>query len=359
MKSFKYILLLALISFLHFAWACTGLQLKAKDGTAISGRTVEFGMNLDLSGLIIPRGYPLKGSLPDGGVGMNYKAKYAAVGGALFGEIAIADGMNEKGLSVGAFYFPDYADYAEITPQNKDKALSPTEFPTWIVTQFATVDEVRQALNAVVIVPTIPKGWPALPPFHYVVYDKAGKSITIEPIHGQLKVYDNPLGVLTNSPTFDWQITNLANYINLSPINTLPVNIEGVQLKQFGQGSGMHGLPGDFTPPSRFVRAAIFASSAVPQGNGEQTVLQVFHILNQFDIPYGAVREVEHGTVFPEYTLATVVRDPQNLKYYFKTYDDQSIKFIDLKAFDVNTKKVKMISMKGGQQLFDISQTAG
>lgn len=353
----KKLLLVILIAFVNTTWACTGIQLKAKDGTYVSGRTVEFGLNLQLGGLVIPRNYAFKGTLPDGGAGLAYTSKYAAVGGGMFGENAIADGINEKGLAIGDFYFPGYAAYAKITSENKSHALSPTEFSNWILTQFATVDEVKQGIKSVVIAPTTPKGWPVLPPFHYVVYDKTGKSIVIEPINGELKVYDNPLGVFTNSPTFDWHMTNLGNYTNLSAINVAPITVDGVKLQQYGSGSGMRGLPGDFTPPSRFIRAAIFSSTAISGNNGEQTVYRVFHILNQFDIPEGAVRSVDGKTVIPEYTLATVVRDSQNLKFYFKSYDDQTIKMVAMNSFDPDAKEIKHFAMQGTQQAVDISSS--
>lgn len=354
-KSISFLIFI-LLSFMTTSWACTGIQLKAKDGSIINGRTVEFGLNLELSGLLIPRNYSLKGTLPDGSVGMTYTSKYAAIGGGMFGEPALADGINEKGLAIGAFYFPEYAEYTKVTPDNKKRALSPTEFSNWILTQFATVDEVKQNLKNAIIVATTPKGWPVIPPFHYVVYDKTGKSIVIEPIKGELKVYDDPIGVLTNSPTFDWHITNLASYINLSPINAPSVTVDGFKLQQFGEGSGMHGMPGDFTPPSRFVRAAFFSSTAIPAATADETVFQAFHILNQFDIPMGSVRAMNGTSVVPEITLATTVRDPQNLKYYFRTYDDQTIKMVALNSYDLNAKDIKTFSMQGKQSVVDISK---
>lgn len=359
MRFFKNIFIALFFGLIGFnsVFACTGLQLKAKDGSVINGRTVEFGINLNLGGLMIPRNYAFKGTLPDGSSGLSYTSKYAAVGGGMFAEDVIADGINEKGLAIGDFYFPDYAEYAKITPENKNKALSPTEFSNWILTQFATVDEVKQGIKSVVIAPTIPKGWPTLPPLHYIVYDKTGKSIVIEPIKGQLIVYDNPIGVFTNSPTFDWHMTNLANYVNLSPINAPPKNVDRLKLQQFGQGSGAHGLPGDFTSPSRFVRSAFFSSTAISVDNAERAVFQAFHILNQFDIPMGSVRNKEGNSIVAELTLATVVHDLQNLKFYFRTYDDQSIKMISLGAFDLNAKSIKRFNMNGTQTVVDISKT--
>jgi len=362
LKKFKRSLLNLVVAsitlFSVAAWSCTGIELKAKDGSYINGRTVEFGIPIVINGLVVPRNYDFKGTLPDGSPGLSYRAKYAAVGANAYGEPAIVDGLNEKGLATGMFYFPGYAKYADINDQNKNKALSPTQFTNWILTQFATVDEVKAALKNVVIAPTTPKGWPGLPPFHYVVYDKTGKSIVIEPLNGELKVYDNPVGVITNSPTFDWHLTNLASYVNLSPINAPPVKVDGLTIRAFGEGSGLHGLPGDFTPPSRFVRAAFFAYTAIPSDNSQQAVFQAFHILNQFDIPVGSVRNVQQNKMYPEYTLATTVKDPQNLKYYFRTFEDQTIKSISLSNFDLNAKQIKVISTQGNQPVVDVSTTA-
>lgn len=339
------------------ALACTGIVHKAKDGTAVNGRSVEFAINLDIGGLVIPQGYGFKGTLPDGTAGLPYEAKYAVVGANTFGGHAVIDGVNEAGLSVGAFYFPGYASYAKVSPENKKRGLSSVEYPNWLLTQFATVDEVKKHFAEAVIVPTAPKGWGIVPPFHYVVYDKSGKSVVIEPVNGELKIHDNPIGVITNSPTFDWHMTNLANYINLTPVGSAPVAIDGIKLQAFGSGSGLHGLPGDFTPPSRFVRAAVFSASAVPADNGQEAVLQVFHLLNQFDIPKGAVRDNNGKAMEVEYTLATSVKDPKKAQYFLRTYEDQTIKMIDLNKFDKKATELVFIDVKGTQPIVDISKT--
>lgn len=336
--------------------ACTGLKLTAKDGNSVHGRTLEFGIEVDTSVAVIPRNYSFTAATPSG-EGMKYQSKYGSIGTVCYGALAIMDGMNEKGLSVGTFYFPTYAGYTPTTKENQSKSLSPIDFPNWILTQFATLDEVIAGIKNVVIAPTVVAGWgPTTPPFHYIVYDKNGKSITIEPINGQLIVHENPLGVLTNSPTFDWQMTALRNYINLTPINAKSLKVAGLDLQPFGQGSGMVGLPGDFTPPSRFVRASIYSITAIPSATANESVFQLFHILNQFDIPVGVARSVENGVTYSDTTLATVVHNPNDLKYYFRTYEDQTIRLVDLKAFDLNAKEVKEISTKGTQSFVDMSK---
>jgi choloylglycine hydrolase len=172
-------------------------------------------------------------------------------------------------------------------------------------------------------------------------------------------MHDNPIGVLTNSPPFEWHMTNLRNYISLSPRDVPSVKIDGLTLQRLGQGSGMLGLPGDFTPVSRFVRATVFSTTAIPSRNAEEGVKQVFHILNQFDIPIGVARNVEKdGTVTSDYTQATMARDPQALRYYYRTYDDQTIRMVDLKKFDLNAKELKQIStVQGTTPIVDMSSS--
>lgn len=348
-----------LISFFLLAvfplYSCTGLKLTAKDGSVVHGRTLEFGIVVDASVAVIPRGYEFTGTTPDG-PGLKYKTKYAAVGAIAFGQPALLDGLNEKGLAIGTFYFPGFASYAKISPENQSKALSPIEFPHWILTNCASLDDVKASLSQVVIAPTIVKEWGnAAAPFHYIVYDKQGGALVIEPIDGKLVVYNNPLGVFTNSPGFDWHMTNLRNYINLTPWNSKPVTLNGVTFAPFGQGSGMVGMPGDFTPPSRFVRASVFSTTALPSATSVEAVFQTFHILNQFDIPAGVIKEKLNGVVGSDTTQVTCVRDPSTLKYYFKTYDDQSIRMVDLSKFDLSAKTIKMAGTTGKETAQDIT----
>lgn len=342
-----YLIFAMFLGGISSSYACTGIKLTAKDGSYVNGRTLEFGLQVQTSAAVIPRGYAFVGTTPQG-PGLSYKAKYGAVGAIAFDMPALLDGLNEKGLSVGTFYFPGFAGYAEINQENQSKGLSPVDFPNWIITQFATVEEVKNALPNVVIAPTVTKEWGDTPaPFHYIVTDKSGKSIVIEPIQGKLVVSDNPLGIFTNSPTFDWHMTNLRNYVNLSPFNAKPVKWDGLEFYPFGQGSGMVGLPGDFSPPSRFVRAAVFCMSAIPSSNSQEAVYQAFHILNNFDIPVGVARAKEGDIVHTDYTLITCVRDPQTLKYYFKTYDNQTIKVVDMSKLDLNANNIRSVPTTG------------
>jgi choloylglycine hydrolase len=193
---------------------------------------------------------------------------------------------------------------------------------------------------------------------HYIVQGASGKSIVIEYVGGKLVVYDNPLGVITNSPTFDWQMTNLRNYVNFSLTNVPPVKVESVTLQPFGQGTGMLGMPGDFTPPSRFVRAVAFSSSVLPSQTGDDAVLEAFHILNNFDIPKGAAREHEkdsHGNVVADYTLWTSANDLKRKRFYFRTYENSEIRMVDLTKMNLDGKDIVTIPMAGNEVIKSVT----
>lgn len=340
------------------ASACTGIRLKAADGSAVTGRTLEFGFFIPTDVVAIPRGYALA-SQTTIGPGLAWTGKYAVVGAALKDSADLIDGVNEKGLQVGLFYFPTFASYPETTKANQARALAITDFATWLLTSFATLDEVRAAVgpDGVVLSPTLVPGFPPEPqPIHAVVYDRTGASLVIEPIDGKLVVHDNPLGVVTNSPTFDWHMTNLRNYVALNPRNVPPVTVDGATFRQLGQGSGMLGLPGDFTPPARLVRAAVFSATAVPSKSADEAVFQVFHILNNFDIPVGVARDEHDGVIHSDYTMLTTARDPQALRYFWKTYDDQTIRSVDMHDLDPDAKAIVRVSTAGGQRAVDMTR---
>ncbi|MFY9699801.1 MAG: choloylglycine hydrolase family protein [Rhodoplanes sp.] len=343
------------------AHACTGISLKATDGAAIRGRTLEFGYPLRSNVLVIPAGQKMTGTLPDGGKGLSYTTRYAMIGANAFDLPVIIDGINDQGLSIGLFYFPDYAEYTDVTPENAKQALAPYEFGAWALGNFATVDEVKQAVKDIVLAPTPAPGFGSgkgiVPAVHFFIQDKSGKSIVVEPVNHTLKVSDAPLGVMTNAPTYDWHMTNLNNYLTLSPTDVTSAKLGPLTLEAFGTGAGLHGLPGDFTPPSRFVRAAIFAQSATPNATADDAVLSAFHILNQFDIPKGSVKGSVVNSAAVEITEWTSVADLKNLRWYFRTFEDQSIHMVDLKqALDAAKGKIATIKMQGlVQPVTDVS----
>ena len=330
--------------------ACTGIRLEANDGTFVHARTLEFAVDLQSNVIIVPRGYSRTGSAPDGKEGLKWKSRYASVGANGVGVPFIFDGLNEKGLAVGTFYFPGTAGYMQYEVADAGKTVAPWEMGSWMLENFATVDEVRESVGKIVVPDVMFEAWGFVPPVHYVVHDASGQSIVIEYVGGKLNIHDNPLGVMANSPTFDWHMTNLRNYLNFSLTSAPPVQLGSVRLTPFGQGSGMLGLPGDFTPPSRFVRAAAFSQSVLPSRTGDDAVLQAFHILNNFDIPKGSARDQEkdkHGNVVADYTTWTSANDLKAKRFYFRTYDNSQIRMVDLMKMNLDAKEIATISMKG------------
>ncbi|KRE16807.1 choloylglycine hydrolase [Bosea sp. Root381] len=318
------------------AQACTSFLIRTTDNSAVYARTMEFGFDMESSALVIPRNYKLTATGTGGKPGMSWTGQYAAVGMNAMGAAALVDGMNEKGLVGGILYFPGFAGYADPAKSDPAKSLAPWEVLTWALTSFATVAEVKAALTDISVVNVVEEKMGIVPPVHYTLHDATGDSLVIEPVDGKLKVYDNPLGVMTNSPSFDWHMTNLRNYLKLSPVNATPLKIGSETFAPLGQGSGMLGIPGDPTPPSRFLRALGYTLSIEKKPSGPESVRLAEHIINNFDIPKGWVRDKNQGSEPLEYTQWSTVADIASKVYYVKSYSDPVLRGIDLKSFDLD-----------------------
>jgi len=337
--------------------ACTGITLKAEDGSVVHARTLEFAVDLGSNVIVVPRGYTRQGTTPDGKNGIKWVSKYASIGANGSGVPWIFDGFNEKGLSMGLFYHPTTAKYMPYKKSDAKNTLAVWELGSYILENFATTREVKENLHKLVVPSVVFQQWGFVPPVHFIVTDANGESIVIEFLDGKMRIFDNPLGVITNSPSFDWHMTNLRNYPNLGATQPKTRKVGGVELKPFGMGAGMVGLPGDFTPPSRFVRAVAFCVSRVPTSDGKETVLQAFHILNNFDIPKGSAREAhkdEHGNIVADFTTWTSASDLKAKKFYFRTYDNSQIRMVDLNKMDLNAKGIVTFPMGGKENIQEL-----
>jgi choloylglycine hydrolase len=341
------------------AEACTGIMLKAEDGSVIHARTLEFGIDLDSELMVFPRGFARTGTTPDGKPGKTWAVKYASIGMNGAGLPVLFDGINEKGLAGGMFYFPTSAGYMPYTEADAPNAIAQWEVLSYILDNFASVEEVKANIGSVVVPAVVFSTWGFAPEAHYTVRDATGASIVIEYIDGKLNVWDAPLGVITNSPSYDWHMTNLRQYINLSTADLPPLKLGPVTLQPTGQGSGMLGIPGDFTPPSRFVRAVAFTQTVFPEKTGDEAVLQAFHILNQFDIPKGSSRSEgqkdARGNVQADYTLWTAAADTKALKYYFRTYENSQIRVIGFDGLDLDAKAPLQIPITGDEVIAPVT----
>lgn len=341
------------------AAGCTGIRIKPGDGSVIVARTLEFGANMHSGIVVIPRATESIGTAPNNRPGLRWKSMYAIVGANMFGLPLVVDGLNEKGLAAAIFYFPGYAKYQEIKAEDINRTIAPWELPLYLLGNCANVNEAIQSVRSIRVGNVFQKDMGQVPPCHFLVSDGGGRCVVLEYVDGELKIHQNPFGVLTNSPTFDWHVTNLSNYINLTDQNVPPRDVAGVKVHSLGQGSGLLGLPGDFTPPSRFVRAVAFSQSIFPVATAQEGVLQAFHLLNPFDIPKGSARSLEDGRTMADYTQWTSASDLTNHRYYFRTYENSRIRMIDLGRVNLDAKAIKAISMAGPEMIEDLSARAG
>lgn len=320
------------------ALSCTGISFLAKDGGYVQARTIEWGDSyLPSEYVVVPRGQDLVSYTPTGINGLKFQAKYGVVGLAIIQKEFLAEGLNEAGLSAGLFYFPRYGKYGEYDEAHNATTLSDLQVVGWILTQFATIDEVKTAMEGVRVVSLDKPGKSST--VHWRIGDAKGNQVVLEFIDGIPHFYDNRVGVLTNSPDFPWQITNLNNYVNLYPGATASRELGGITIFPFGAGAGFRGIPGDVTPPSRFVRIAFYKATAPVCPTAYDAVLQSFHILNNFDIPIGVEHAVGEAPDIPSATQWTSAIDLTNQKVYYRTAYNTNIRCIDMKRIDFGNVK--------------------
>lgn len=332
-------LLVAMLMVSPHLFCCTGITLQSSNGAHITGRTIDWAEGeLNSMYVIVPRNYSQQSFTPEGVDGMRYISQYGYVGLAVKMKEFIVEGVNEKGLSGGLFYFPKYGKYERYNAADRARTISDMQLLAWILGSCKTVEEVKESVKAIHIIAMESNASTV----HWRFTDSSGMQLVLEVINGKPIFYVNNLGVLTNAPGFDWQTTNLNNYVNLHPGSAADQDLGNVTLAPFGAGSGMLGLPGDMTPPSRFVRAAFYQSSAPKQPNALRTVTQCFQILNNFQIPIGIESTNNTTNVnLPSATQWSAVTDITNTKIYYRTMYNSTIRCIDLMEIDFERIKFR------------------
>ena len=330
--------------------ACTGIAFRTQDGTQLQARTIEWGgFSLESKLVILPRGQKNTSFTPQGQNGLSWKNKYGAVGISVVKDPFIGEGVNEKGLAAGIFYFSGYGSLAPFNAKRAKKSVADVELVRWMLTNFATVEEVINGLKKVDIVTIYPPqpGQETASTGHWRIADASGRSIVLEiENNGQRHIYENTVGVLTNSPSFPWQVTHLNNYVHLQAGDVAPVSYGKTKLSAFGAGAGMWGLPGDITPPSRFVRAFFYLHTAPAAPDARAGVLQAFHILNNFDIPIGV--EFAAGEKIPDLPSATQwtsVTDMTRPAFYYRTMNNSQIRQVDLSQIDFAAVQAQVLPL--------------
>ena len=319
---------------------CTAVTYKTKDHY--------FGRNLDLeysyheTVTVTPRNFPFRFRMAPA-----LESHYAMIGMAyvLEDHPLYYEATNEKGLSMAGLNFPGNAWF---TPAEEGKDnIAPFEFIPWILGQCADLSQVRPLLERIHLTDTPFNASLPITPLHWIISDQEA-SITVESVRDGLRVYENPVGVLTNNPTFDFHMTNLSNYMNLSIDPPTDRFSPSLGLKPYSRGMGAMGLPGDLSSASRFVKAAFTRLNSVSGDSESESVSQFFHILNSVAQQRGCVR-MEDGSY--ELTIYSCCCNTDKGIYYYTTYENSQITGVDMHHEDLDSAKLVSYPLIKGQQI--------
>ena len=319
---------------------CTCITLKTKDNY--------FGRNLDLEYrfnekvVITPRNYEFK--LKDGNI---INTKYAMIGMATVVDNypLYAEATNEKGLSIAGLYFPNNSYY--FNKNNLKLNLTPYELIPYILGKYSSIEEIKHILS-ILNITNIPfnKNLP-LADLHWMISDK-NNCIVIEQMKDGIKIYDNPIGVLTNNPPFSYHLINLNNYINLTPHYAKNMFSNKIELKQYGQGMGAIGLPGDNSPSSRFVRASFNKLNSICNSDEESSITQFFHILDSVSMIKGTTITKDGKNDITTYSCC--INADKGI-YYYKTYSNNQITAIKMSENEKNSESLSVYNLIEKQQI--------
>ena len=299
---------------------CTSIYYETKNHTHFLARTLDFAQEMNLTPVIIKNGHHFASQADPHG----FTSKYTFLGAGR-GE-TFADGLNEQGLGIASLYFNENAVYS---PKAKPGAinLASTEVISWVLGNVASVAEFKRVADRINVCQIANEFVKGVMPLHWILYDRQGGNLVVEITKSGMHLYDNPVGVMTNSPTFPWQLTNLSHYSNLQP-NDFPAKKYGnYQIVSDGPGNGALGLPGDYTSTSRFVRTAFLRQYTDQAADARAGLVTLNHILNNVDIPRG-VKVGENGLT--DYTQYKGFMDLDHLTYYYLPYGQLTMSKVSL-----------------------------
>lgn len=305
------------------------------------GRTLDNDCSYGEEITITPRHYPFR--FRDMGI-MN--RHYAMIGMAFVIDNCplYYDGVNEKGLGMAGLNFIGNACYGEEMPDRDN--IAPFEFIPWVLGQCSSVEEARKLLKKIHLIAMNYSEELPYAKLHWIIAD-GKEAITVESVKEGLKIYDNPVGVLTNNPTFDIQMFNLNNYMQLSakpPVNHFSQQLE---LNSYSLGMGALGLPGDMSSTSRFVRVAFTKLNSVCGDSEAESVSQFFHIMESVNQTRGCV-ELDNGKY--ETTMYTSCCNLDRGIYYYTTYENRQITAVDMHRENLDgCRLVRYVPIRGEQ----------
>ncbi len=320
---------------------CTAATYRSKD--FYMGRTLDYEFSYGEQITITPREFPFE-FRHDG----RLEKHYAMIGMAhvAAGYPLYYDAVNEKGLGMAGLNFVGNAHYSE--PVSGRRNVAQFEFIPWVLSQCADLAQARSLLAQMNLVGTPFSGQLPAAQLHWIIADRTG-AITVESVADGLKIYDNPVGVLTNNPPFDTQMFQLNNYMHLSPRQPQNLFSDELELQAYSRGMGALGLPGDLSSASRFVRVAFTKLHAVSAEDEESSVGQFFHILGSVEQPRGCC-EVSEGAY--EITIYTSCWNADQGIYYYTTYTNHQITAVDMHREELDDKDIICYPMLGKEQIW-------
>lgn len=319
---------------------CTAATYQTKDH--YFGRTLDYEFSYQETVTITPRNYPFHfRKVPD------LEQHYALIGMAMVVEDypLYYDATNEKGLSMAGLNFPDNTDYKDYA-EEKDN-VAPFEFIPWILGQCATIGEAKALLARTNLIKINFSDDFPLSPLHWMISDREC-SITVECVKEGLKIYDNPVGILTNNPPFDFQMLHLSNYMNLTSKVAVSRFSDDLALKAYSRGMGAMGLPGDLSSASRFVKAAFTKMNSFSGESESESISQFFHILGSVAQQRGCVQVYDDKY---EITIYTSCCNVDKGIYYYTTYENSQISGVDMYKEDLDGDKPVSYPLITGQQI--------
>ncbi len=313
---------------------CTALTLKTTDEKYLFGRNMDLEYNFNQRIIFIPRNYKVENKETNT-VNIN---KYAILGmGTIFNNYpTFSDVMNEKGLACAGLNFPNYASYPKKEESNKLN-IHVYNILLWLVSNYDSIKNLRKDLENLLLVDIpISKNVPSAT-LHFIVTDKTGETIVLEQTKEGMKIHENNVGVLTNSPTFDYHMMNLSNYTNLGYEHSETITLSNNEIIPHGQGNSLLGIPGDVTPASRFVRTVVLKDATL-KNSKNINIPQFFHILNGVSMVDGSVITKQGLNDITQYTSCMNLNDGI---YYYNTYQNYTIMSIDMHKEDLDGKEIK------------------
>lgn len=320
---------------------CTAVTFQTKD--FYFGRTLDYDIAYECEVTVMPRNYPLH--FRHLGVREQH---YAVIGMAYVLEDypLFYDAVNECGLGMAGLNFVGNAIYQDAI-KGKDNVAT-FELIPWILGQCASVKEVRNLLAGINL--TGDAFCKELPPaqLHWIIADRE-ESVTLEAVAEGIRLYDNPVGVLTNNPPFPQQLFRLNDYMKLSPKDPENQFSDKLSLESYSRGMGTIGLPGDLSSTSRFVRAAFVKMNSVCGDTETESVSQFFHILGSVDQQRGCC-EVGDGKY--EITLYTSCCNVDQGIYYYTTYQNHQIAAVDMHQEDLEGRALTRYPVRKEEQIY-------